>query len=63
MILRNFNDVENEEFLDKVILQSRVEHNEKIRKVTDDVNAYMEYAETLLRNYHKMITELKKINL
>ena len=50
MILRNFNDVENEEFLDKVILQSRVEHNEKIRKVTDDVNAYMEYAETLLRN-------------
>ena len=63
MILRNFNDVENEEFLDKVILQSRAEHNEKIRKVTDDVNAYMEYAETLLRNYHKMITELKKINL
>ena len=60
MILRNFNDVENEEFFDKVILQSRAEHNEKIRKVTDDVNAYMEYAETLLRNYHKMITELNK---
>ena len=46
-----------EDFLDKVILQSRVEHNAKLANAKGKVNAEMEYADTLLRNYHKLMHE------
>lgn len=45
----------SDDLIDKVILMSRTDHNAKLDTVKGNVNAEMEYADTLLRNYHKMI--------
>ena len=44
-----------EDLIDKVILMSRTDHNAKLATANGKVNGEMEYADTLLRNYHKMI--------
>ena len=46
-----------EDLMDKVILMSHTDHNAKLATAKGKVNAEMEYADTLLRNYHKMIHE------
>ena len=40
---------------EKVIFLSHADHNAKLATAEGKVNAEIEYADTLLRNYHKMI--------
>ena len=58
--MKNLSVIKNdEELIDKIILKSRAEHAEKLSKVEGTVDSYMEYAETLLRNYHETVHDLK----